>query len=728
MSQSVECGPSSPGIEFPWFPTRWQAVIWRNAAFFPAEKIASLLRCPVEEYRRAAEELGLGGIRPDPQWRKQGYLSIIKSNWDLLDCPQLLELLEWDAERLNRCLHEEDFLFAKLGRSKPACPPVFWEPLTAPQREATARFRKIVDRFDFRYREPPFFFMDPEHLPMPPVSKSGPDERFNFIHGYFSGCGDVFDDYPERDPLPEGLLARYAALGVRGVWLHAVLYRFHPVPGAEKFSGNWRRRLENLNAIARKCRQAGVPLYLYLNEPRGIGYDFFKARPDWTGADCPAKLTYCCCTSVPAVLEWTREAAEAVFAAAPDLAGAFLINMSENATHCDSRAGKAGCPRCASRDTADMIAECIRALEEGIHAANPRARVIAEDWAWQQWTPDGRHDRNCLPFKLRVLSRLPENVSVMCLSEWGQPVKLGSVDTSVADYSISHPGPSPDSAALWEAARARGLERAAKVQINNSWELSALPYIPVPYLIREHLDNIGKCGVEGLMLSWTLGGYPGGNLELLRHTPEELAERDFPGAAELALRVWKMFSDAFRMFPFSIVVVYFSPMTSGPAAPFFLEKTGRKATMVGFPWDDLTGWRSCYPEPLFEEQFEKMHRLWQQGVALWRENAPGTPQAHELAVISEAAGCHINSTWNHIRFVRRRDGGASGKELEEIVDDEIRCVERLLTLVRGDSRLGFEASNHYFYTPLSLVEKIVSCEELKRTLRRNKGGNFAKGT
>ena len=68
------------------------------------------------------------------------------------------------------------------------------------------------------------------------------------------------------------------------------------------------------------------------------------------------------------------------------------------------------------------------------------------------------------------------------------------------------------------------------------------------------------------------------------------------------------------------------------------------------------------------------------------------------------------------------------QELEEIVDDEIRCVERLLTLVRGDSRLGFEASNHYFYTPLSLVEKIVSCEELKRTLRRNKGGNFAKGT
>lgn len=720
MNRSVKCGPVLPGIDFTWFPTRWQAVLWRNAEFFSAEKLASLLRCAPEVCRLALGELGLGGIRPDPRWREMGYLTIIKSNWHLLNCDQLLELLEWDADRFNRCLHEEDFLFTKVGKGKPECPPVFWAPLTAPQKVQTDRIRKILAGTDLRYGERPFSFMAPGHLPMPPVSPSGPDEPFNFIHGYFSGCGDVFDDSFERDPLPAELLKRYAALGVKGVWLHAVLYRFHPVPGAEALSGDWRKRLKNLNAISRKCREAGVPLYLYLNEPRGLGYDFFKLRPDWAGADCPAKLTYCCCTSVLSVLDWMREAAQAVFAAAPDLAGAFLINMSENATHCDSRAGKASCPRCASRDTADLIAESIRALEEGIHAANPRARVIAEDWAWQQWTPSGSHDRNCLPFKLRVLSKLPENVAVMCISEWGVPVKLGPVENFVSDYSISHPGPSDDSAAVWKAARSRGMTRVAKVQINNSWELAALPYIPVPFLVHEHLENVRKHGVEGLMLSWTLGGYPGGNLELLRHTPGELAERDFPGAEELVLRVWKMFSDAFREFPFSIAVVYFSPMTSGPAAPFFLKKTNEAATMVGFPWDDLSAWRSCWPEALFEERFEKMHALWQQGLSLWRQGAPQTPPARELTVIAEAAGCHINSTLNHIRFVRRRDRNAPAEELIAIVDDEIACVKRLLPLVCRDSRLGFEASNHYFYTPLALAEKIVNCEELKLAFRRER--------
>ena len=34
-------------------------------------------------------------------------------------------------------------------------------------------------------------------------------------------------------------------------------------------------------------------------------------------------------------------------------------------------------------------------------------------------------------------------------------------------------------------------------------------------------------------------------------------------------------------------------------------------------------------------------------------------------------------------------------------------AKELLALVREDARIGFEASNHYFYTERNLVEKIV---------------------
>jgi hypothetical protein len=37
----------------------------------------------------------------------------------------------------------------------------------------------------------------------------------------------------------------------------------------------------------------------------------------------------------------------------------------------------------------------------------------------------------------------------------------------------------------------------------------------------------------------------------------------------------------------------------------------------------------------------------------------------------------------------------------------------MFELSSTDSRLGFEASNHYFYVPLDLVEKVINCNYLK---------------
>jgi hypothetical protein len=41
---------------------------------------------------------------------------------------------------------------------------------------------------------------------------------------------------------------------------------------------------------------------------------------------------------------------------------------------------------------------------------------------------------------------------------------------------------------------------------------------------------------------------------------------------------------------------------------------------------------------------------------------------------------------------------------------EIELAKRLFTLTREDSRIGFEATNHYNYYPLDLVEKVVNCQ------------------
>ena len=109
------------------------------------------------------------------------------------------------------------------------------------------------------------------------------------------------------------------------------------------------------------------------------------------------------------------------------------------------------------------------------------------------------------------------------------------------------------------------------------------------------------------MLSWTLGGYPGGNLELLYKNVEELATDKFSvNIAGKICEVWRTMSDAFREFPFSCPVIYVGPMNYGPMNLLYLKETNYRATMIGFPYDDLKSWRDIYPEEIFEEQFRKV--------------------------------------------------------------------------------------------------------------------------
>src|SRR5262249_11838113 len=115
-----------------------------------------------------------------------------------------------------------------------------------------------------------------------------------------------------------------------------------------------------------------------------------------------------------------------------------------------------------------------------------------------------------------LIPRLPHDVKFQSVSEWSIPVERGGVKTAVGEYSISVVGPGPRARAHWALAAQAGVATLAKVQFNNTWEISAVPYIPVAYLVAEHCVNLVQAGVRGLMESWTLGGYPSPNLEIAR--------------------------------------------------------------------------------------------------------------------------------------------------------------------------------------------------------------------
>jgi hypothetical protein len=179
----------------------------------------------------------------------------------------------------------------------------------------------------------------------------------------------------------------------------------------------------------------------------------------------------------------------------------------------------------------------------------------------------------------------------------------------------------------------------------------------------------------------------------------------------------------------------------GPANPLYLKPTGYRATMVGLPYDDLKAWRSVYPAEVWIGQMEKVRAGFERGCGLWEKAVPlaagpARREAGREAGLFRAVGLHIASCANQARFVAARDrllaaadeaARAAGRtELREAAQAELAAAKELLPLAQADARIGYESSNHYFYIPQDLLEKVLSCRgvlaELDAGLAPNGGG------
>jgi hypothetical protein len=726
------------------FPSRMHACVWRNWQAVEPQRIAKVLGTSVENVTRVAESMGLPpatAIPPEQKIKGYFWMTMCRRNWHVLSGDQLATLLGTTWEQVLHFLQVEDVAnWAILGASKPELGPLRYEPPTAEQQQRAAQIKHVVQHCfgDELYEpgEPRFEFV---HRLSQPFLTPGTDRYTgarSFSPRYICSCLKIYGD-PLMDAeigmYPEGLLERYAEVGVDGVWLYGVLSQLAPGGKAfPEFGEGWQRRQANLRTLVARAKRHGIGVYLYINEPRAIedsrAAEFFKHRPELRGVGNGL------CTSQPVVRQWMGDALTHLFKNVPDLAGVFTITASENQTNC-AWAGKkimGECPRCKNRAIPDIIAEVNATIEAGVHRGNPQAKVFVWDWGWRnaQW--------DCKA----IISKLPKSVSLLSISEFDTPIHRGGVTVKVNEYSLSALGPGPTTLEEWAFAKQLGLKTVAKVQLNNSWELASLPYLPVMDLVAEHCHRLASAGVDAMMMGWSLGGYPSPNLEIA----ERLSRKPTPTAAEAldavagrhfgpqgvpyARKAWTAFSKAFSEYPFDQMLIYFSPVQLGPANLLYPKRTGWHATMVGFPYDDLDLWHGPYPSAVFAAQMEKMAVGWKEGLAplqmaVERTPAPRRADAEEELVFARAARLYFQSVANQAQFVLTRDALATGtpaltpdqrhqrrEEIRRIVRDELAIAREMFTLANRNSCVGFETASQYFYLPLDLVEKVVSCRQI----------------
>ena len=327
------------------FPDRISAYVWRNWFVVPVERLAAVVDATPAELREIACEMGLPpSVQVLPEWRRKGYITVLRRNWQLLPYEQLLPLLDMTRDELRFALMEDDFLFHKLGSLKPKCERLAYAPPTPESRAARRRLAAYLKEEGVdtsAAEEPRFAFIKELTVPDPSlVIAKQTDSRFDLrlIFSYFADYGDPLGD-PEISSYPEGLLQRLAAQGVNAVWLHTVLRTLAKDPKYPEFGEGSERRIANLNKLVRRAAKYGIKVYLYMNEPRSQVPSFFEkdGRMAFRGVPQRDGTAYAMCTSCPEVRRWMRDSLEQVFRQTPGLGGIFTITASENLTNCPSR-------------------------------------------------------------------------------------------------------------------------------------------------------------------------------------------------------------------------------------------------------------------------------------------------------------------------------------------------------------------------------------------------------
>jgi len=418
---------------------------------------------------------------------------------------------------------------------------------------------------------------------------------------------------------------------------------------------------------------------------------FFDKHPDLKGHTRGEEA--CLCVNVPEVKGYLENSIEYICKNVPTLGGFFTITRSENLTNCYSHSGSDGiecsCPRCKEKSVGEVITEVVSSIVTGARRVSPDIKVFAWSWRWDEHNED-------------IIRMLPKEAILLSQSELDMPFEFEGVGGNVLDYSMSIIGPGERAKREWRLARECGLEVGAKVQVNTTWEASTVPALPLSPSIEAHMEGLRQEGVEHLLLSWTLGGYPCRNIAAVAQYFYDNCSYSAKNSPYYKAEM--QFVEAFREFPFHLDVLYKGPQNAGPSTLLFDTPTGYEASMTCFAFDDLESWRAIYPSDTFLRQWERLCLEWEKGLALLPVNDTG-----ECAIMARASYCLFRSSRNLVRFVMARNEGRYSDAIE-VARDEIESARDMLSLMNRNASIGYEASNHYYFSRGQLAEKIVNCQ------------------
>ncbi len=697
-------------------PTLWQTVIFRNYRMAPSENIAKIIGCTAEDVEREALRLGLIKGEGTKEWCERGFITIFRNNWHLLEYDQLRDLVGMTDARLDFVLETEDFLGIKLGHQKPAVERPVYAPLTDEQIKETEKAAQTIKKYDTVERTMFDFFND--RTDKEPKFVASSENGTRIVHGFLSPCGDAFIE-DTRSHLPDVLLDAYAEQGVNTLFLHAVLSTLSYYPFAPELCEGYEIRRKNLKDLVARAGKRGIKIYLYFDEPRSLPVDLFEryGHKEIEGRH-PKRGGVCLCLSTDEPKEYLYNATKELFEAIPELGGMLNITWSEYTTHCLSHGrNDCDCPRCKDLPLWELPVLVNNVMHKAVRDAGSDAEVLSYAWGWQGWPQDELE---------AAMTALHKEIGVIQVSETRKPIERGGVEGVVGDYSISVLGPSPIAENFLKTAARFGHKTFAKVQMSCSWEAAMVPYLPVFDLELQHLKNLHEIGTNNYMLTWTHGGYPSITFDMISDymkSPDtfeldEWYEKQFGANGKAVHEAIKVFCEGFENYPFSVATMYTSPKNIGPANMWMLEPDNNPSSMVCYAVDDYEKWIAQYPVDVYLDLFGKVTDAWKRGCEML-EAVANDEKTRELLLFAKVATLSFEADIIHTEYaVAKRELPATKDKMAELIAREREVTKQMLEIIPKSTLVGYEASNHYFFTEREYIEKLINLDGIEKELEK----------
>ena len=226
------------------------------------------------------------------------------------------------------------------------------------------------------------------------------------------------------------------------------------------------------------------------------------------------------------------------------------------------------------------------------------------------------------------------------------------------------------------------------------------------------------------MLTWTLGGYPSITYDIVSEylkSPDNFDieawyEKQFGKDGATVHEAIKLFCEGFREYPFAGNVLYFSAKNLGPANLWSLTPNDNPSGMVSYGFDDIERYAKPYPIDIYLSQFNKLLEKWNEGCKLL-ESVKDNEIAAEVLLYARFATLQLYSDVVHTRYVlAKRRLPESKDEMLAIFTEEREIIKEQFVLMEKSPLIGYETSNHYFFTDREYIEKIINLNGLEKEL------------